>query len=54
MKKKVSNDRGNKNCWVAATLVGRLERGKKQNFNLGPRTKEKYSCHYDFIDMFGL
>jgi hypothetical protein len=33
--KKTTNDRGNKICWVAATLVGRSERGNKQNFNLG-------------------
>jgi hypothetical protein len=33
--KKKSNDRGNKICWVAATLVGRSERGNKQNFDLG-------------------
>jgi hypothetical protein len=27
--------RGNKICWAAAILVGRSERGSKQNFILG-------------------
>jgi hypothetical protein len=35
-KPKLSNDRDNKICWVAAILVGRSERENKQCFSLGP------------------
>jgi hypothetical protein len=33
---KLSNDRGNKICWVMANIVGRSERGKKRNCNSNP------------------
>jgi hypothetical protein len=50
---KKSNDRGNKNCWVAAILGSRSERGNKQYFNLSLNAIQMYNREL-FILIFAM